>query len=173
MSESAELSKLRSRTLWDTLLASAQRSPERAALIASDDAGGMQRVTYQALVERIRNLSSGLASIGVRRGDRLVLWMTNSIDWVVTSFAVYTVGAVLVPLNTRYRGEEAGHVLRTSRARLLFTVTDLLGSDLVELLVDVTGLDFMGCCTFAVLAEEAKRCRDHLASSLGREPRGH
>ena len=78
---------------------------------------------------------------GIEPGDRVALWAPNSAEWVITSFAVYAVGAVLVPLNTRYRGEEAGHVLRTSRARLLFTVTDMLGSDLVELLADVPGLE--------------------------------
>ena len=78
---------------------------------------------------------------GIERGDRVALWAPNSAAWVVTSFAVYTVGAVLVPLNTRYRGEEAGHVLRTSRARLLFAVTDMLGSDLVALLADAAGLE--------------------------------
>ena len=78
---------------------------------------------------------------GIEPGDRVAVWAPNSAAWVVTSFAVYVVGAVLVPLNTRYRGEEAGHVLRASRARLLFAVTDLLGSDLVALLAGVSGLE--------------------------------
>ena len=56
---------------------------------------------------------------GIEPGDRVALWAPNSAEWVITSFAVYAVGAVLVPLNTRYRGEEAGHVLRTSRAAAL------------------------------------------------------
>ena len=49
--------------------------------------------------------------------------------------------AVLVPLNTRFKGAEAGHVLRTAEVRLLFTVTDFLGTDYVRLLDGVTGLD--------------------------------
>ena len=56
-------------------------------------------------------------------------------------FAVYAIGAVLVPLNTRYRGEEASHVLGTSGARLLFAATDVLGSDLVALLADQPALE--------------------------------
>ena len=65
----------------------------------------------------------------------------TALQWVITSFAVYSAGAVLVPLNTRYKAEEAGHVLRTSRARLLFTTSDFLGADLVALLTGVAGLE--------------------------------
>jgi HIP---CoA ligase len=107
----------------------------------------------------------------------VALWAPNGAEWVITSFAVYAVGAVLVPLNTRYRGEEAGHVLRTSRARLLFTVTDLLGSDLVELLAGVPGLESLqeivvlegparsGCTT---LAQFTARATDALRPEVAR-----
>ena len=102
---------------------------------------GTTRLSFRDLAERVDRMAGALVASGIERGDRVALWAPNSAAWVITSFAVYTVGAVLVPLNTRYRGEEAGHVLRTSRARLLFAVTDLLGSDLVALLADVTGLE--------------------------------
>ncbi len=102
---------------------------------------GTTRLSFRDLAERVDRLAGALVASGIERGDRVALWAPNSAAWVITSFAVYTVGAVLVPLNTRYRGEEAGHVLRTSRARLLFAVTDLLGSDLVALLADVAGLE--------------------------------
>jgi acyl-CoA synthetase (AMP-forming)/AMP-acid ligase II len=112
-------------------------------------------------------VARALVASGVQRGDRIALWAPNSAAWVSTSFAVYAVGAVLVPLNTRYRGEEAGHVLRTSRARMLFTVTDVLGSDLVSLLEGVPGLESLqeivvvqgpvppGCTPFAQFTERA------------------
>jgi fatty-acyl-CoA synthase len=73
-----ELAQLRSRTIWQTLLGIAKRTPQRHALVAANDAGEVQRVTYERLLERVRDVSAGLASIGVRRGDRLVLWMTNT-----------------------------------------------------------------------------------------------
>jgi HIP---CoA ligase len=102
---------------------------------------GTTRLSFRDLAERVDHAAGALVASGIERGDRVALWAPNSAAWVVSSFAVYTVGAVLVPLNTRYRGEEAGHVLRTSGARLLFAVTDLVGSDLVGLLADVAGLD--------------------------------
>jgi HIP---CoA ligase len=108
-----------------------------------DDAliDGTDRLSFGRLAARVEHVARALVGSGIEPGDRVALWAPNTAQWVITSFAVYAVGAVLVPLNTRYRGEEAGHVLRTSRARLLFTVTDMLGSDLVELLADVPGLE--------------------------------
>jgi len=102
---------------------------------------GADRLSFGQLASRVEHVARALVGSGIEPGDRVALWAPNTAQWVITSFAVYAVGAVLVPLNTRYRGEEAGHVLRTSRARLLFTVTDMLGSDLVELLADVPGLE--------------------------------
>lgn len=102
---------------------------------------GTDRLSFGQLADRVERVARALVGSGIEAGDRVALWAPNSAEWVITSFAVYAVGAVLVPLNTRYRGEEAGHVLRTSRARLLFAVTDMLGCDLVELLADVPGLE--------------------------------
>ena len=93
------------------------------------------------MAERVDFVARALVASGIECGDRVALWAPNSAAWVITSFAVYAVGAVLVPLNTRYRGEEAGHVLRTSGARLLFAATDVLGSDLVALLADQPALE--------------------------------
>ncbi len=117
---------------------------QQAADIYGDDEAlvdGTTRFSFRDLAERVDLVARALVASGIEHGDRVALWAPNSAAWVVTSFAVYTTGAVLVPLNTRYRGEEAGHVLRTSRARLLFAVTDLLGSDLVSLLDDVPVLE--------------------------------
>ncbi len=117
---------------------------DRAANHFGDDEAlvdGTIRLSFRDLADRVDLVARALVGSGIERGDRVALWAPNSAAWVITSFAVYAIGAVLVPLNTRYRGEEAGHVLRTSRARLLFAVTDLLGSDLVALLADVPGLE--------------------------------
>jgi acyl-CoA synthetase (AMP-forming)/AMP-acid ligase II len=123
-------------TIPEALARAAERFGDDEALV-----DGSVRLSFRQLASQVDRMARALVASGVATGDRVALWAPNSAAWVVTSFAVYAVGAVLVPLNTRYRGEEAGHVLRTSRARLLFTVTDLLGTDLVALLSGVRGLD--------------------------------
>jgi acyl-CoA synthetase (AMP-forming)/AMP-acid ligase II len=123
-------------TIPSAVAAAVERFGDDEALV-----DGPTRLSFRQLASQVDLAALALLASGVQAGDRVALWAPNSADWVIMSFAVYAVGGVLVPLNTRYRGEEAGHVLRTSRARILFTVTELLGTDLVALLADVPGLE--------------------------------
>jgi acyl-CoA synthetase (AMP-forming)/AMP-acid ligase II len=100
-----------------------------------------RRLTYPELAAQAERVARALIGNGIEPGDRVALWAPNSAAWIVTSFGISMAGAVLVPLNTRYRGEEAGHILRTSEAKLLVTVTDFLDTDYVALLDGVAGLD--------------------------------
>jgi acyl-CoA synthetase (AMP-forming)/AMP-acid ligase II len=63
------------------------------------------------------------------------VWAPNSLEWIVAALGVTTAGAVLVPVNTRFRGAEAGYVLARSGARVLFTVRGFLDTDYPALLV--------------------------------------
>ena len=67
-------------------------------------------------------------------GDRVAIWAPNTTEWVIAALAIYSAGAVLVPLNTRFKGAEAAYILDRADVRLLFTVTDFLATDYVELL---------------------------------------
>jgi acyl-CoA synthetase (AMP-forming)/AMP-acid ligase II len=118
------------------LARSAARFPEREAVVDGDT-----RLTFGELWERAQVVGRALVASGIDAGDRVAIWAPNSVEWIVASFGVYAAGAVLVPFNTRYKGEEAGHILRTSRARLLVTVTDFLDTDYVAELEGVDGLD--------------------------------
>jgi fatty-acyl-CoA synthase len=111
------LAEARNRTLWQMLTGSARAKPDHPALVGGDDSGRISRLTYKELVERATALSAGLARIGVRRGDRVVLWMTNSIEWVVSAFAVVRLGAALVPVNTFLKPEEIKYFVTQSGAR--------------------------------------------------------
>jgi HIP---CoA ligase len=102
---------------------------------------GGRRVSFAELAGLVDDAARALVATGVQPGDRVAIWAPNSLEWMVASFSVYAAGAVLVPLNTRFKGEEAGHVLRTSGARVLLGTTDLLGTDLLALVEAVPGLD--------------------------------
>ncbi len=102
---------------------------------------GAEQVSFAGLAQRVDEAAAALVASGIAPGDRVALWAPNSLTWIVASFAVYSAGAVLVPVNTRFKGEEAGHVLRRSGARLLFGATDVLGSDLIASLEGVDGLE--------------------------------
>ena len=66
---------------------------------------------------------------GLEKGDRVAIWAPNSLDWIVAALGLHGAGAVIVPLNTRYKGDESAYVLRRSGSRLLFTVQGFLGVD--------------------------------------------
>ncbi|RYE01387.1 MAG: fatty acid--CoA ligase, partial [Sphingomonadales bacterium] len=71
---------------------------------------------------------------GIAPGDRVAIWAPNIPGWIFAALGAQICGAALVPLNTRFKGEEAGDVLRRSRATMLFTVRDFLGIDYPALL---------------------------------------
>jgi acyl-CoA synthetase (AMP-forming)/AMP-acid ligase II len=86
-------------------------------------------------------VAQAFVASGVQPGDRVALWAPNTADWVVAALGAYAAGAVLLPVNTRLKGEEAAHVLRTAGAKMLLTVTDFLGTDYVDLLTGQEGMD--------------------------------
>jgi acyl-CoA synthetase (AMP-forming)/AMP-acid ligase II len=100
-----------------------------------------RRLGFRQLLSEAEQVGRALIGSGVEPGDRVAIWAPNSVAWVTASFGIYAAGGVLVPVNTRFRGEEAGHVLRTSGARLLLTVTDFLSVDFVGMIRDVGDLD--------------------------------
>jgi len=120
--------------------ASIPEALERAAATFGGDEAvvdGDTRWSFEQLLEEARRVAHCLVASGIGPGDRVALWAPNSARWIATSFGVYLAGAVLVPVNTRFKGMEAAHVLRRSQARLLCASTDVLGTDLVGLLDDV------------------------------------
>jgi len=123
-------------TIGATLRQAARRFGSHAAVV---DQG--RQLSFAELDARADAAARAFIAAGVQPGDRVAIWAPNSVTWIVASFGVYRAGAVLVPLNTRYKGPEAGHVLRTSQARYLLTVTDFLDGDYLSMLEGVDGLE--------------------------------
>lgn len=132
-----ELAEARSRTLWQALSDAAAHDPQRDALVGADDAGDVRRLTYGELLTRIRDLSAGLASIGVRRGDRVVLWMTNRLEWVISCFAAVRLGAAVVPINTFLKPPEVKYCIAQSGARHLIMLDRFRKLDMPQMLTEI------------------------------------
>jgi crotonobetaine/carnitine-CoA ligase len=71
--------------------------------------------------------AAGLQQLGVRRGDRVAVWLPNGRDALIAFYAINYLGAVFVPFNTAYRGNLLAHVIANSAARLLIAHPDLVG----------------------------------------------
>jgi acyl-CoA synthetase (AMP-forming)/AMP-acid ligase II len=83
---------------------------------------------------RAVDAARALLASGIGRGDAVAIWAPSSWRWIVGALATHLVGGVLVPINTRYRGDEAAFVVAKSRARVLITVEGFLGSQYVKCL---------------------------------------
>jgi acyl-CoA synthetase (AMP-forming)/AMP-acid ligase II len=118
-------------TVAGALERAARLFPEQEALV-----DGETRLNFPQLLEAVDEAGRALMATGIESGDRVAIWAQNIAEWVIAASAVHRVGAVLVPLNTRFKGPEAAFILNNSQARLLFTVTDFLDTDYLELLGD-------------------------------------
>jgi acyl-CoA synthetase (AMP-forming)/AMP-acid ligase II len=95
---------------------------------------GDTRIRFDDLAQRVDGFARALVAAGVAPGERVAVWAPNGWRWVVAAFGAVRAGAVLVPLNTRYKGAEAAYVLRRTAARLLVTVDGFLETDYVGML---------------------------------------
>jgi acyl-CoA synthetase (AMP-forming)/AMP-acid ligase II len=119
-----------SRLLTDT----AHRLGGAEALVEAD-----MRLTYAQLDKAVSVVAAASIGAGLVKGDRVALWAPNSALWVIAALGLQRAGGVLVPLNTRFLGEEAAFILQKSQAKLLFTTTDFLGRDYPASLAEAAG----------------------------------
>lgn len=92
------------------------------------------RMSFAGFRDRCDHMARALIASDVRHGDRIAIWAPNIHEWIVAALGAQSIGAVLVTLNTRYRGAEAGYILRASRSRLLFCIGDFLGTNYPRML---------------------------------------
>jgi acyl-CoA synthetase (AMP-forming)/AMP-acid ligase II len=92
----------------------ARRTPGRVAVIHAGD-----RLTYAQMHDRVTRLAHGLRGLGIGRGDRVAYLGPNHPAFLETLFAVGTLGAIGVPLNTRLAVPELARHLTDSGARAL------------------------------------------------------
>jgi len=80
--------------IWHLLRKSAERSPEKEAL-----AHGEERLAYGQVARRVDGLAAGLRSAGLRRGDRMGIYLEASVPQVISIFGISRAEAVYVPIN--------------------------------------------------------------------------
>ena len=128
---------------------------------------GRSRITFSELLDQARTFGAALVAAGVDTGDRVAIWTCNSVEWVVAMLGTSLAGAVLVPVNTRFKGGEAADILARSRARVLVTVTDFLHTDYVEMLRS-SGVALPDLVTTVVAGGEAAEGATAWTDFLGR-----
>ncbi|MGW3285855.1 FadD3 family acyl-CoA ligase [Streptomyces sp. NPDC001002] len=111
---------------WETIpemvLSAADRFGDAEAVV-----DGPLRLTFAQLVERVRVAAGAFASLGVGKGDRVAIWAANSAEWIVAAFGLLTAGGVLVPVNTRFKAEEAHDIVVRGGAKAVLVQQGFLG----------------------------------------------
>jgi acyl-CoA synthetase (AMP-forming)/AMP-acid ligase II len=115
-------------TIPAVLRAAAAATPDREAVVTPE-----VRLTFAELLDRARTFSRAALAAGLQHGDRVAMWAPNTADWIVAALGFTGIGVILVPVNTRFKGEEARYLLDRTDVAALFVddafLTELLGSD--------------------------------------------
>lgn len=106
----------------------AARFPETEAVVSVPQ---NERLTYTQMMNRVDELAKGLLAIDIQKGDRVGIWSTNNLQWVLLQLATAKVGAILVNINPAYRTAELAHAIRAARLNALFMIPRFRKADYV------------------------------------------
>jgi HIP---CoA ligase len=125
-------------TIPGCLRTAAAEAPDGEAV-----ADGAVRLTFAQLDAEVTRFAKACVARGLQPGDRAAVWAPNSASWVVAALGILAAGGVLVPINTRFKGEEARYALDKVRARLLVVEDGFLGTGYLAMLrgAQLTHLD--------------------------------
>ena len=115
-------------TLPAILASRAAATPDAEALVIDG-----VRIDYRTLHERVRSAAARMVAAGVEHGEHVGILMGNSVDWVVLFYAAASIGAVTVPVNTRFKLDELNYCLKQGDVRVLVYVDTFLNIDYTQL----------------------------------------
>ncbi len=116
----------------DLLAHAANLAPERLAVVDN-----IRRMTYRELWAEVQAFAAGLQALGVGKGDRVGVCLPNWHEFLVTYFAIGLLGAVLIPLNTRYKPPEVEYILANAGASTVITAQSFGGTELLDMYLGV------------------------------------
>lgn len=108
---------LRELRIGDVLVDAARHHGDRAALIS---AWQDRTLTFAELHRAAREAAAALLAHSIEPGDRVGVWSTNRVEWIVVQYATSLIGAILVNINPAYRGTELGYVVEHAGCKALF-----------------------------------------------------
>ncbi len=104
------------KNLGELLTLSAKKHPLRTAIVF-----GQKKITYKILDELTNEVAAGLIELGIKKQDKIALFLDNCPEFVISYFAILKAGSVVVPINYMFKMEEAKYILQDSQAACLIT----------------------------------------------------
>ncbi len=106
--------KYKFNNFYEVIEFQAKKRKKRPALLLNDD-----KITYGEIHNAADKLAAYLSAQGVKKGDKVALFLRNSAEFIYTIFAVSKLGAILVPINTFLKSEELSYILEDSGSTVL------------------------------------------------------
>jgi acyl-CoA ligase (AMP-forming) (exosortase A-associated) len=123
--------------IWHLLRESVRRTPDKEALVHGD-----QRLSYREVGRRTAGLATSLRAAGLKRGDRIGIYLEASVPQVISIFGVSQGEGVYVPINSLLRPEQVMHIARDCGMKGLITSASRLGA-LTDILQQIPSLEFL------------------------------
>ncbi len=126
---------IESRTIVEALRANARRIPDAPALRrhGPDGAGdGWDVITWAGYLEAVREVTAGLADLGIAPGEQVGIFSNNRVEWHLADFGTLANGSVAVPLYQTSSPEQVAYVLGNAEARLCFVENHELLAKVLE-----------------------------------------
>jgi acyl-CoA synthetase (AMP-forming)/AMP-acid ligase II len=122
-------------TIPEMLARNARMYPQDVALVESKPSKGYRReISWKEFDDNANRVAHMLDDMGVGKGDRVIHWMLNSIDWLTVYFGILRTGAWAVPLNFRFTSQDFHYCAGISAAKVV-----IMGPEFVERVDSVKG----------------------------------
>lgn len=96
-----------------------------------------RRLTYAKMAQEVDRLAKGLIAMGYGKGERIGVWSTNNIEWLLLQLATATIGVILVNINPAYRQKELAYALQRSEVQGLFMIPAFRTSNYLEMVKEL------------------------------------
>ncbi|MCW2954962.1 MAG: AMP-binding protein [Conexibacter sp.] len=161
------LDPLGDRSLTDLLEERVAAHGDRTFLVFEDRDGAISELTYEAFLARTERCAQGLAQLGIKQGDLVVVHLRNSPEFLIAWFALARLGAVLIPSNIANTVGELEHIVGFTKARM--AITEPIYLETVERAIAAAGTE-----TAVVVARgsaEGRAAFDDVLAAAGAPPR--
>lgn len=123
------------------------------------------KYTHSELDTLINRFGNALLDMGVKKGDRVALYLPNSPEFIIAHFAIARIGAISVPFNVMYKGSEIKYIVNNSRPKVLIAADKEATANVVDILpqlpslektITVGGTTFPGAVSFSDIIARGK-----------------
>jgi len=121
-------------TIPEHFAAIVQSFPDREAIVSTHQD---RRLSYSELAQQVDHVARALFVLGYGKGDRIGVWSTNNIEWLLLQLATARIGVILVNINPAYKPRELAYALQRSEVQCVFTMPAFRSSNYVEMLVEL------------------------------------